>query len=409
MAEKFSLLEKIHQVESPSGLAASISIGIGVDGDTFEESYDFAALALEMALSRGGDQAVVKLGDELRFFGCSSMETEKKTKVRARVMAQALCEIIGNAYQVIIMGHKNADADSFGAAIGVFGIAESLGVRAKIILDNSNNVVRRELSKFKEFKEYGFAFVSPEQAIGVINDKTVIVLVDTHCAERTEVPELLNLTSKIVVIDHHRRSANYIRNTLLTYHEPYASSTCEMVSEILQYTDYGKILKKHEAEALFAGITLDTKNFTVKTGVRTFDAAAFLRKRGVDINAVREMFKTELDDYKKRMAIINDAEVYRGVTAFSVSQSADVEICASGADELLNISGIQASFVMCNLPDGVHISARSAGRINVQLIAEKLGGGGHMTVAGAFLETDSIDTAIARLKQGIDSYFAESY
>lgn len=408
MADKFSIVSAVKEIKGTNDIPVTVSVGAGLSYESNAKSALFARAAMELALGRGGDQAVVKIGDEFKFFGGASREAEKKTKVRARVMAQALCEIIGNSNQVIIMGHENADADSFGAAVGIFRIAESLGVRARIVVDGLNTAVQREVARFREFKEYSFVFISPQQTSGLMNEKTAVILVDTHLTDRAEVPGLLNQTSKVVVIDHHRRSADYIKNTILTYHEPSASSASEMVTEIIQYTDFGNQLTKHEAEALFAGIMLDTKNFAVKTSVRTFDAAAFLRKRGVDTNAVREFFRTNFNDYKKRMQLVAAAENYREITVISKSDDADVEICASAADELLNISGIQASFVLTAFEDGVHISARSSGVINVQLITEKLGGGGHMTVAGAQLDC-SLFEAEDRLKEVIDSYFAESY
>ncbi len=409
MADKFGILASMREIKGSNDMSVTVSIGVGFSEDAISKSAAYAKAATELALGRGGDQAVVKLEDELKFFGGSSRETEKKTKVRARVMAQALCEIIDNAYQVIIMGHKNPDADSFGAAVGIFGLAESMGVRARIVIDDTNSAVKKELERFREWKEYSFAFITADQALGIINEKTVIVLVDTHRADRAELPGLLNLTSKTVVIDHHRRSADYIKNTILTYHEPYASSTCEMVAEILQYTDYGAKLKRYEAEALFAGVMLDTKNFAVKTGVRTFDAAAFLRKRGADPLVVRELFKTDFEDYKKKMDIVSRAVVYRGIVAISNADTADLQLCAAAADELLEISGVKASFVMCRVPEFINISARSDGSINVQLIAESLGGGGHMTVAGAQIPDCDAKEAEERLKNAIDSYFAESY
>ncbi len=407
MVGNFAILSSIKEIKASNDMTVTLSIGAGCADSSVSKSAAAAKSALELALGRGGDQAVVKINDEYKFFGGSTRETEKKTKVRARVMSQALCEIIENAYQVIIMGHKNPDADSFGGAVGIFSLAESLGVRARIVVDE-DSCIKREIEKFREFKEYKFAFISGEQAMGIINDKTVVVLLDTHRADRAQYPELLKYTSKLVVIDHHRKSADYIKDTILTYHEPYASSTCEMITEILQYTEGGQNIKKHEAESLFAGITLDTKNFMVKTGVRTFDAASFLRKRGVDTAEVREFFKIDLASYSKRMKIVESATVYRENIAIAISDIPDIQLVSSASDELLNISGIRASFVLCKFPGFVHISARSMGDINVQIICEKLGGGGHMTVAGAQIKDASVDDAKASLKEALNIYFSEA-
>ena len=407
MAERFSILNDIKKIKGSNEIQVTISIGVGCADDSVSKSVSYARSAMELALGRGGDQAVVKIDDDYRFYGSGSRETEKKTKVRARVMAQALTEIVRNAYQIIIMGHAGMDADSFGAAIGVFTIAESLGVRARIIIDKNDAVIKAEINKFTEYKEYEFAFISEEQAFNIMNDKTVVVLLDTHMAERAQCPELLRFTSRIVVIDHHRKNKDYIRNTILTYHEPYASSTSEMVTEILQYTDNGNKIRRFEAEALYAGIMLDTKNFSVKTGVRTFDAAAFLRKRGVDTTAVRDIFKVGFDEYKERLKIIESAEIYRSITAIACGKSS-IQNAAAASDELLEISGIKASFVLCEADGFIHISARSTGEINVQLIAEALGGGGHMVVAGAQIKGASMNEAKKMLLDAIDTYFANS-
>lgn len=405
MADKFAILNDIKKIKGSNEIPVTISIGVGCADESVSKSASYARSATELALGRGGDQAVVKIGDDYRFFGSGSRETERKTKVRARVMAQALTEIVQNAYQLIIMGHKGMDADSFGAAVGVFTIAHSMGIRARIIVDENDRVIKNEIAKFSEYKEYEFAFISNDQAFNIMNDKTVVVLLDTHMADRAQCPEILRFTSRIVVIDHHRKNKDYIKNTILTYHEPYASSTCEMVAEILQYTENGDKIRKFEAEALYAGIMLDSKNFTVKTGVRTFDAAAFLRKRGVDTTEVRDIFKVGFDEYKERMKIIDSAEVYRTITVIAAGK-ADIQTAAAASDELLDISGIKASFVLCETDDFIHISARSTGDINVQLIAESLGGGGHMVVAGAQLKGVSMEEAKKMLLDAIDVYFA---
>lgn len=404
MAERFSVLNEMKKIKGSNEIPVTVSIGVGCADDSVSKSASYARSATELALGRGGDQAVVKIGGDYRFFGSGSREIEKKTKVRARVMAQALTEIIQNAHQVVIMGHRGMDADSFGAAIGIFTIAESLGVRARIIVDENDKVIKKEIAEFSGHKEYEFAFISNDRAFSIMNDKTVVVLLDTHIAERAQCPEILRFTSGIVVIDHHRKNKDYIKNTILTYHEPYASSTCEMVAEILQYTENGSKIKKFEAEALYAGIMLDSKNFTVKTGVRTFDAAAFLRKRGVDTTSVKDVFKVGFDEYKERLRIIGSAEVYRNLTVIACGKT-DVQTAAAASDELLDISGIKASFVLCETNDYIHISARSTGDINVQLIAEELGGGGHMVVAGAQIKGVSVSEAKKMLLDAIDSYF----
>jgi c-di-AMP phosphodiesterase-like protein len=362
-------------------------------------------------MGRGGDQAVIKNVDKLAFYGGKTKEVEKSTRVKARVKAYAFRELIEEADEVLIMGHKNPDVDCLGAAIGVYRAAKLLGKKAYIVLEEPTTAIKNLYDRMLESGEYEERlFLDNVEAIGRTGEKTLLVVVDVHRPSYTQCPELLELSKKIVVFDHHRKSAEFIENAVLTYLEPYISSTCELVTEILQYIVDKVKLTSLEADALLAGITIDTKNFVFKTGVRTFEAAAFLRRNGADSTRVRLLFQNDMESYRAIATGVKDAEIYKENMAISVSLS-DIPnsmiIAAQVADELLNISGITASFVMCSVDHKVVMSARSLGYINVQVIMEKLGGGGHQTVAGAQLSDCSIEKAKELLKQAIDIYLEE--
>lgn len=402
-SERFNLLDAVREVISPNGVPATLSIGIGKDGATFYENYKNARLAIEMSLSRGGDQAVVRNAIQFEFFGGRTAEIEKHTKVKSRVMSSALAELIKDASSIFVMGHQNADNDSIGAAVGVVAIARKLGKRANIVLRTQENNAEPLCSLLKADSNYADVFVTPEDAMVEADKNTLLVVVDTNRPQYVESPPLLESIIKVAVIDHHRRAAEYIENALLNFHEPYASSTCELVTELLQYLMTAPELMRCEAEALLAGIALDTKNFTLKTGVRTFEAAAFLRRAGADTVEVKRLLQNDLDDYVRRAQIVKQAEIYKGSIAIAAYDGASDRVTAAqAADDLLNITRVQASFVLYQASDCVVISARSLGNINVQIILEKLGGGGHLATAGAQIRGKSIREVVDELICAID-------
>jgi len=408
---KFEILSKIRSIETSGNIPASISIGIGLNGKTLSENDAYAKDALNMALGRGGDQAVIKDNEQFRFYGSATKEYEKSTRVKARVVSFALSGLIKNADNVVVLTHKNADIDGIGAAFGLLRICRIHETPIAIATDTYDKTVAKFLDKLQNTKEYEDIIITTETAKSRINDNTLIVLVDTHKVSLLDDPALLDDAKQIVVIDHHRRTADFVEHPALVYHEPYASSACEMVTEILQYTSNKMSLTKLEAEALFAGIVVDTKNFTFKTGVRTFEAASFLRKQGVDTVAVKTVFQQDLQSYIKRSEVIKSADIIRNNIAISiVPKSFDIShtIMAQAADELLNIKGITASFVIREADSIVSISGRSLGEINVQLILEKLGGGGHLTIAGAQLEDTTSQTAKEMLIEAIDDYYIDN-
>ncbi len=409
--DKFEILSKIRGIVEGKKLPASVSIGVGVDGRDIAENDEFAKSAINMALGRGGDQAVIKDREQFRFYGGNTKEHEKSTRVKARVVSYALSGLITNAENVIVMTHKGTDIDSLGAAFGVYRMCRMQDKPVNILLETYDQTVGHMLERLENEEEYAGVFVNAQQATARITETTLVVIVDTHKPSLLEAPQLLKKTNQIVVIDHHRRGAEFVENTALIYHEPYASSACEMLTEILQYSTEKLSLTKLEAECLYAGIVVDTKNFLFKTGVRTFEAASFLRKQGVDTISIKTMFQQDLETYIKRATIIRDAEVY--MDSIAISTYLEVEknmhiIIAQAADELLNIKGISASFVLCQKEDGISISGRSLGNVNVQVILEKLGGGGHMTIAGAQLEDVSMNEAKEQLKHVINEYYLES-
>lgn len=408
---KFDILNCVRNIKENNTISATISIGIGLNGNSLSENDAFAKNAINMALGRGGDQVVIKDNEQFRFYGSSTKEHEKSTRVKARVVSFALAGLINSAENVVVLTHNNADVDGFGAALGIYRICRIHNKPINICMDTYDRTVANMITRLENSEEYSELIISTAQATAKINHNTLIVIVDTHKTSLLEAPALLKPTKQIVLIDHHRRSADFIEHTALVYHEPYASSACEMVTEILQYTTDKMSLTKLEAEALYSGIVIDTKNFTFKTGVRTFEAASFLRKQGVDTVAVKTMFQQDLQSYIKRSDIIRNATIVRENIAVSIATKSDDSthvVAAQAADELLNVKGITASFVIFNSDNNTSISGRSLGSINVQLILEKLGGGGHLTIAGAQLPNLSPEEAKEQLLTAIDEYYLES-
>ena len=405
--KKFDVLDAVRTVES-GGVSATLSIGVGRDGDSFESLFKNADLALEMALSRGGDQAVVKDRNNFEFYGGRSKTTEKRTKVKSRVMANALRELIDDARNVYVMGHKYADMDSLGAAAGICCICRKLGKKAQIVIDTENNAAHPVLRALQQMPEYAGVFVNGDTAFLHAQPDTLLVVVDTNRPDSVESEPLLESCTRVAVIDHHRRGSSYIDKMTLNYHEPYASSASELVTELMQYLIEPADMLKSEAEALLAGIVLDTKNFTNRTGGRTFEAAAYLRRCGADTQDVQRMFQSDLDAMVTRYAIMRQAEIYHGDIAIVAADEAyDRVTAAKAADELLTIRGIRASFVMYRKDDGVYMSARSLGEVNVQVILEALGGGGNSTTAGGQAKGITVAEAKEKLLAAIDQYFED--
>lgn len=404
--KRFDLLERVREVVAGEGVAATLSIGIGRDGDSFEELFKNAAMALEMALSRGGDQAVVKDRLNFDFYGGRSKATEKRTKVKSRVMANALGELIDDAKQVYVMGHKYADMDCLGAAAGICCIARKKGKRVQIVMDTENNAVHPVLRKLRALPEYKDVFIGGGDAFLRVQPGTLLVVVDTNRPASVESESLLETCNRVAVIDHHRRGSSYIEKMALNYHEPYASSASELVTELLQYLVEPGDMLLEEAEALLAGLVLDTKNFTNRTGGRTFEAAAFLRRRGADTQEVQRIFQSDLQSMISRYDIIRQAELYHeDIAVVALEEECDRVTAAKAADELLTLKGVQASFVLYKKDDGVYISARSLGDVNVQVIVEALGGGGNSTTAGGQVADTTVGEVKEKLLEKIDQYF----
>ena len=406
-AEQFSLLNSVHEVVSTEGVPATLSIGVGRGDATLEELFHNATLSIDMALSRGGDQAVVRTDMNFEFFGGRAKETEKRTKVKSRVMATALGELMSDAGQVYVMGHRFADMDALGAAVGICCIARKKGKKASIVMDIENSAAEPMISRLLETPEYQDAFLTdPTDALLQMRAGALVVVVDTNRPDMVEAPNILERAGRVAVIDHHRRAATYIEGAALNYHEPYASSASEMVTELLQYIVEPNQILRSEAEALLAGIVLDTKNFTMRTGGRTFEAAAFLRRSGADTAEVKKLYQNDLADTVAKYALIQNAQLYRDHIALAVSpQPVNRIIAAQAADELLNIMGIDTSFVIAPEGDKVNLSARSMGDTNVQVILEKLGGGGNAAAAGGQVSGQSVDEVAQALKEAIDQYF----
>ena len=408
--DKFSILDKIKDLDPKQKVQFTLSIAISNEGEVDKDKYKSAQTAMDIVLGRGGDQAVVRQNDIYKFFGGRSQEVEKRTKVKARVVAHALENLIKESSKVMVMGHTNPDIDAIGSAIGVYRLAKSLDKNAYII-SNKRPALQNFMESLKEEPEYEDVIISKEVAEENIDEDTLLVVVDTHKITYVESEEVLKKASKIVIIDHHRRSADYIENATLTFQEVYASSAAELVTELLQYAEVNVELKKIEAEALYAGIMMDTKSFTFKTGVRTFEAAAYLRKCGVDIIRVKKWFQSDLESFNKIANIVKKAEIVNDSIAIALcdnEKSKDISLlCAKAADELLTISDVTASFVLGDTGEKICISGRSIGDINVQVILEKLGGGGHITLAGAQVEGMTIEEVKQELIIRINEYFTE--
>ena len=406
--DKFSVLDAVREVVTEDGVAATLSIGIGKDAEEFGTLYQYASLSIEMALSRGGDQVVVRNKLDFEFYGGKSQASEKRTKVKSRVMANALGELISDASQVFIMGHKHADMDALGAAAGVACIARKRGKKAQIVIDASNNAAEAVLARLGALPEYKDTFISGNDAFIMARSGALLVVVDTNRPDFVESESLLDACNRVAVIDHHRRAASYIESAALNFHEPYASSASELVTELLQYLVEPADITRAEAEALLAGIVLDTKNFTRRTGGRTFEAAAYLRRAGADTADVQRLFQGDLEDMIERYNIIRHAEMFHDDIAIAaVEEEIDRVTAAKATDELLTLQGVRASFVLFRHGTGVNLSARSLGELNVQLIMEKLGGGGNSTTAGAQVGDGTVDAVREQLMNAIEEYLEE--
>ena len=404
--DKFDILDAIHQVVNPSGINATLSIGVGKDGETYRELFQFANLSIDMALSRGGDQAVIRNKFTFEFYGGRSKETEKRTKVKSRVMANALSALVSDSSQVFIMGHRSPDNDCIGAAAGVCALCRKNGVPVHIIKEAAPPPAQELIDRLSPLPEYQDCFLTAQEALLIADSRSLAVVVDTNRPDQVQAAELLESCNRVAVIDHHRRAATYIEGAALNYHEPYASSASEMVTELLQYIVEPNQILRSEAEALLAGIVLDTKNFTMRTGGRTFEAAAFLRRSGADTAEVKKLYQNDLADTVAKYALIQNAQLYRDHIALAISrQPVGRIIAAQAADELLNIMGIDTSFVVAPDGDKVNLSARSMGDTNVQVILEKLGGGGNAAAAGGQVSGQSVDEVAQALKEAIDQYF----
>lgn len=402
--DKFSLLDEVKTVNIGNEIAVTLSIGIGIDKDKYLTACEYARVAIDLALGRGGDQAVVKDGENISYYGGKSKQIEKNTRVKARVKAHALRELFENNDKVIIMGHKIGDADSFGSAIGIYSAAKSMGKKSHIVVNEITTSVRPMIEGFINNAEYDAdMFLNLNEAVNAVDDSTVVVVVDVNRPSYTECPELLKLSKSIVVLDHHRQGTEVIDNAVLSYIEPYASSASEMVAEILQYIGDNIKIRPIEADAMYAGIVIDTNNFMDKTGVRTFEAAAFLRRNGADVSRVRKMFRDDVNEYKAKAEVVHNAEVFENYFIISECNSANLEsptvIAAQAANELLNINEMKASFVLTMFNNTVYISARSIDEVNVQIIMEQLGGGGHMSIAGAQLTGVTVEEGKKLLKE----------
>lgn len=409
--EKFSILDKVKEIETADNMPITLSIAISNEGESNYEKYETAHMAIDIALGRGGDQVVIRQNGKYTFFGGKTQELEKRTKVKARVISHALEELMQKAENVVIMGHINGDIDSLGSSLGIYRLAKTLNKKAYIVNNTYGLTLANFINTLIENEEYKSIIIDKDTALTITNEHTLLVVVDTHKRSYVEVAELLEKTEKIVVIDHHRKSEDFIENAILTFHEAYASSASELVTEVIEYASGGVTLEQLEAESLYAGIMMDTKNFTFKTGVRTFEAAAYLRKYGIDIIRVKKWFQSDLESYNVIADIVKKAEIINGSIGISIYEENDKNanlICAKAADELLTISNITASFVLGQIGEKIYISGRSIGDINVQVILEKLGGGGHITLAGAQLEGITMEEAKVELINRINEYFSEN-
>ena len=410
-AQKFHILDEVKTVNIGNEMTVTLSIGIGLNAANYLQNYEYCRIAIEMALGRGGDQVVIKNGDNITYFGGKSQQMEKTTRVKARVKAQALKEFMSTKERVVVMGHKITDVDALGAAIGIYRAGKTLGKPVHIVVNDPSTSIRPLIAGYLNNPEYEPSmFIDREQAMELVDDNTVVVVVDTNKPSYTECQDLLYLTKTVVVLDHHRRGNEIIENAVLSYVEPYASSTCEMVAEILQYFSDDLRLRNIEADCIYAGIIIDTNNFITRAGVRTFEAAAFLRRSGADMTRVRKMLRDNFDSYKAKAEAVRSAEIYRECFAIAVCPSEGLEsptvVGAQAANELLNIAGVKASFVLTTYNREVYISARAIDEINVQLMMEKMGGGGHINIAGAQVK-ESIENVKEMLKGIIDEMYQE--
>ncbi len=407
METRFTLLEDVKSVSVGNEMSVTLSIGMGMDGGSYSNNYEFAREAMDMALGRGGDQAVVKAGSRIEYFGGKSQQQEKSTRVKARVKAQALQELMETRDRVVIMGHRIGDIDCFGASVGMFRIAVALGKKANIVMNDITSSVQPMVDRFRDNPDYPSDMIlSGTQAADLFDANTMLIVVDANRPSLTDAPELLNLAKTIVVLDHHRQGSDVIANAVLSYVEPYASSACEMVAEVMQYIADGVKIRPAEADAMYAGIVIDTNNFLVQAGVRTFEAAAFLRRSGADVTRVRKMFRDSLQENQARAEVVATAELYRDCFAIGELPSAGLDsptvVCAQAANELLNIKGIKASVVMTLYHNVIYLSARSIDEVNVQVMMEMLGGGGHRTMAGAQLKDMTMAEARGKVKEVIE-------
>lgn len=409
---RFDILEDVKTVNIGNEMAVTISIGMGLNGLSYAQNYEFARNAIDIALGRGGDQAVVKVPENVIYYGGKSQQMEKSTRVKARVKAHALREIISVKDEVYVMGHRMGDVDSFGASVGIYRIAKALDKKAHIVLNDVTSSMQPMVEMFRDNNDYADdMIVNSQLALETVGNNAVLVVVDVNKPSITECPELLKRCKSIVVLDHHRQGTEIIENATLSYIEAYASSACEMVSEILQYISDDLRLRSEEADCMYSGIMIDTNNFMTKTGVRTFEAAAFLRRNGADVTRVRKLFRDDAAEYKAKADAVSQAEIYRRFYAISVCTGEDVAsptvVGAQAANELLNIKGIRASFILTRYNGIIYISARSIDEVNVQVIMERMGGGGHLNIAGAQLENGTIEEGIESIKRTLDAMIAE--
>lgn len=410
--DRFSIIEDVKSVKVGNEMAVTLSIGIGVGGTSYTQNYEYSRMAIDLALGRGGDQVVIRDGEDVSYYGGKTKQVERNNRVKARVKAHALREVIESREHVIIMGHSISDVDSLGAAIGVYCAARVLGKKAQIVLNEVTSSLRPLVEGFSEERGYpADLFIKNDEAILLTNQNTLVMVVDVNRPSYTECPELLKRTDTVCVFDHHRQSSEVIENPVLSYVEPYASSACEMIAEVLQYFSENIKLEPHEADCIYAGILIDTNNFMTKTGVRTFEAAAYLRRAGAEVTRVRKMLRNDMSAYKARAEAVRQAEVYRRSFAISICPADNVEsptiVGAQAANELLNIVGIKASFVLTEYQNKIYVSSRSIDEINVQLIMERLGGGGHLNVAGAQLTDCSVLQAKHIIQDTIDEMLRE--
>ena len=409
--QRFHILDEVKTVNIGNEMAVTLSIGIGLNASTYIQNYEYARIAIEMALGRGGDQVVIKNGNNITYIGGKAQQMEKSTRVKARVKAQALKEFMSTKDRVVVMGHKITDVDALGAGIGIYRAGKTLGKPVHIVINDPTTSIRPLMSGFMENPDYEPSmFVDSNQAKELVDNNTVVIVVDTNKPSYTECQDLLYMTKTIVVLDHHRRGSEVIQNAVLSYVEPYASSSCEMIAEILQYFADGLKLCSIEADCIYAGIMIDTNNFTTRAGVRTFEAAAFLRRCGADVTRVRKMLRDNIDSYKARAEAVRTAEIYRDYFAIARCPSEGLEsptvVGAQAANELLNIAGVKASFVLTSYNNEVYISARAIDEVNVQVMMERMGGGGHLNIAGAQVK-DTMDETERMLKEIIDQLYQE--